>query len=78
MTLLNIAVVGVGVMGRAHISVISHNSRCRLCAIADPSKVAQVLSQEQGVTWFATLDELLDYIGFSWLLDLGSNQGPTD
>ena len=59
MSLLKIAVAGAGVIGRAHIALISQNARCQLCAVADPSQGAQVLAQEHGVAWFATLDELL-------------------
>jgi predicted dehydrogenase len=57
--MLNIAVAGAGVIGRAHIAVIAHNPHCQLSAIADPTPAAQQLAQEQGVAWFATLDELL-------------------
>ncbi len=59
MSLLKIAVAGAGVIGRAHIALISQNARCQLCAVADPSQGAQVLAQEHGVAWFATLDELI-------------------
>jgi predicted dehydrogenase len=56
---LNIAVVGAGEIGRAHMAVIAQNPQCRLCAIADPSEAAQVLAKEYDVAWFATLDALL-------------------
>jgi len=59
MSVLNIAVAGAGVIGRAHMAVIVQNPRGRLCAIADPSEAAQILAKEHGVAWFATLDELL-------------------
>jgi predicted dehydrogenase len=59
MPLVNIAVAGAGVIGRAHIAVIAQSSQCRLSAIADPSEAAQALAQDHGVPWFATLDELL-------------------
>ena len=60
MSVLNIAVVGAGVIGRAHIALLAQNTRCRLCAIADPSEVAQLLAQDCGVPWYATFEELLN------------------
>jgi predicted dehydrogenase len=57
--MLNIAVAGAGVIGRAHIAVIARNPHCQLSAIADPTPAAQQLAKAQGVAWYATLDELL-------------------
>ncbi len=59
MSVLNIAVAGAGVIGRAHMAAIAQNPRCRLSALADPSEAAHVLAKEHGVAWFASLDELL-------------------
>lgn len=58
--MLKLAVAGAGVIGRAHMGVIAQNPRCQLSALADPSDSAKQLAQAQGVTWYATLDELLD------------------
>jgi predicted dehydrogenase len=57
--MLNLAVAGAGVIGRAHMAVIAANPDCQLSAIADPSDAAQQLAAEQGIPWFATLEELL-------------------
>ena len=57
--MLQLAVAGAGVMGRAHIAVIAENPHCQLLGIADPTDAAQKLAQALGVAWFATLDELL-------------------
>lgn len=57
--MLKLAVVGAGVIGRAHLDVIAHNPDCELIGIADPTDVAKQLAQQKGVAWFNTLDELL-------------------
>jgi predicted dehydrogenase len=57
--MLNLAVAGAGVIGRAHMAVIADRPDCQLSAIADPSAAAKQLAAEQGIAWFATLDELL-------------------
>lgn len=57
--MLNLAVAGAGVIGRAHMAVIARNPACQLSAIADPSDAAQQLAAEQGVAWYATLEALL-------------------
>ena len=59
MSVLRIAVVGAGVIGRAHIAVLAQNPSAQLCGIADPTDAARQLAREQGVAWFETLDELL-------------------
>jgi Tat protein secretion system quality control protein TatD with DNase activity len=59
MAALNIAVVGAGVIGRAHMAVIASNSRCQLCAVADPTDAAQAWAQLQGVASFNSLEALL-------------------
>jgi predicted dehydrogenase len=57
--MLNFAVAGAGVIGRAHMAVITRNPDCQLSAIADPTDAAKQLAKEQGIAWYATLDELL-------------------
>ena len=57
--MLNLAVAGAGVIGRAHMAVIAQNPNCKLSAIVDPATPAQQLAAEQGVAWYDTLDELL-------------------
>jgi predicted dehydrogenase len=56
---LKIAVVGVGGIGRAHVSALAQQGDGRLCALVDPSEAAQALAQSLGVRHLATLDELL-------------------
>jgi predicted dehydrogenase len=57
--MLKLAVAGAGVIGRAHMGVIAHNPNCELIGIADPTDAAQQLAHQQGVAWFASLEELL-------------------
>jgi len=59
MAVLNIAVVGAGVIGRVHMAVIANNPRCQLCAVADPTDAAQAWAQLQGVASFNSLEALL-------------------
>ena len=56
---LRIAVVGAGLIGRAHAAVIGQTPGCVLAAIVDPSPVAATLAAEAGVPVRASLDELL-------------------
>jgi predicted dehydrogenase len=57
---LRIAVVGAGLIGRAHISLIRKSNACALAAIADPTPQAQEFAQEIGVPHFADLETMLD------------------
>jgi predicted dehydrogenase len=59
MSRLRIAVVGAGLIGRAHIDVLRTSSECALQAIVDPSPEASTLAGQHQVPWFGTLDELL-------------------
>lgn len=56
---MRLAVVGAGLIGRAHIAAARARADVRLCAIADPAPAAQALAQDVGVAWHSTLDELL-------------------
>jgi predicted dehydrogenase len=56
---LRLAVAGAGVIGRAHMAVISASADCELIAIADPSVAAQKLAKEQGLAGFDSLEQLL-------------------
>ena len=54
-----IAVVGAGMIGKAHIGVIRANPACALSAIVDPSPAALALAQRADVPLYPTLDELI-------------------
>mgnify|MGYP000352512820 CR=1 FL=1 len=58
--MLNIAVAGAGVIGRAHMAVIAKNPRCQLMAVVDPTEAAKQHAAELGVAWYASLEALLE------------------
>ncbi|AEF22577.1 Gfo/Idh/MocA family protein [Pseudomonas fulva] len=60
MSILRIALIGAGIMGRQHLAYLRQLSDAALCAIVDPTEQARQLAAEQGVPWFAELQELLD------------------
>lgn len=57
---VNIAVIGVGVIGKRHIHEILENSNCRLVAIADPSGEAYEYAGSLAVPLYPNFLELLD------------------
>ncbi|MFN0164687.1 MAG: Gfo/Idh/MocA family protein [Burkholderiales bacterium] len=54
-----IAVVGAGLIGRAHVAALAQSPTCALAAIADPADGAAALAATGGVPHRATLAELL-------------------
>lgn len=62
MAALQIAVVGAGLIGRAHIALIRKSAQCVLAAIADPMPQAEALAKEIGVPYFAELGRMLDEV----------------
>ena len=58
-TPVHLAVVGAGLIGRAHIAAARAHAEIRLCAIADPAPAAKALAQDIGLACHETLDELL-------------------
>jgi predicted dehydrogenase len=58
-TKLQIAVVGAGAIGRAHIDRIRRSADCALAAIVDPASRADDLARELGVPHDRDLDALL-------------------
>lgn len=56
---VNLAVIGAGVIGRAHMAAIAQQPNACLCAVGDPSEAARAVAQSYGVTWYATLEEVL-------------------
>lgn len=60
MSVLKIAVVGAGLIGKAHIQTIVNSSDCSLAAIVDPSDSAVELAAQHGVPHYLCLQELLE------------------
>ncbi|MCP8687610.1 Gfo/Idh/MocA family protein [Marinobacterium sedimentorum] len=59
MTLLKIAVVGAGIIGKAHMDLLVASEHCDLAAVVDPCAQAKALAQAKGAAYFTSLDELL-------------------
>lgn len=56
---LQIALVGAGLIGRAHLARIEASPDCELAAICDPTGSARDLAAELGVLWFSSQREML-------------------
>lgn len=58
--MLNIAVVGTGLIGIDHLKAISLSDNCRLCALCDVKEdVAKALGEEYCVPWFTDYREII-------------------
>ena len=53
-----IAVVGAGLIGRSHISVLQALDTAAMCAIVDPTEDARLLALECAVPWYQSLSAL--------------------
>ena len=58
---IKLAVVGAGLIGRAHMKVIGDLEDTRLSAIADPTEQAAELANQVGVPSYPDLKQLLDH-----------------
>lgn len=58
-TPLSLAVIGAGLIGRAHIARIQASPSCRLAAIVDPTDAAKTQAAELGLPWFADIAAML-------------------
>ncbi|WP_108050997.1 Gfo/Idh/MocA family oxidoreductase [Bosea sp. 124] len=56
---LNIALVGAGLIGRAHLERLDASQDCDCAAICDPTDGARALATERGTPWFASIGEML-------------------
>jgi predicted dehydrogenase len=56
---LRVAVVGVGLIGRRHMKLVSQSPHAELSAVVDPDPRALEVALAAGVPWYQTLDELL-------------------
>lgn len=59
---LQIALIGAGLIGRAHLTRIEASPDCGIAAICDPTESAQALAAERGVRWFPSQREMLALI----------------
>ncbi|GAU80459.1 Gfo/Idh/MocA family protein [Bosea sp. BIWAKO-01] len=56
---LQIALVGAGLIGRAHLLRIEASPDCALAAICDPTEAAKAIAAERSVRWFPSQREML-------------------
>ncbi|HEY5796797.1 MAG TPA: Gfo/Idh/MocA family oxidoreductase [Bosea sp. (in: a-proteobacteria)] len=56
---LRIALVGAGLIGRAHLERLDASPDCDCAAICDPTDSAKALAAERGTPWFACITEML-------------------
>ena len=54
-----LAVVGVGLIGRRHVDLVTQSPDAELIAVVDPDRRAAAIAEKAGVAWYGTLDELL-------------------
>jgi predicted dehydrogenase len=59
---LQVALIGAGLIGRAHLTRIEASPDCELAAICDPAESAQALAAERGARWFPSQREMLALI----------------
>jgi len=56
---LAIALVGAGLIGRAHLERLDASPDCACCAICDPTEAAKALAAERALPWFPSPREML-------------------
>ncbi|MCC5621663.1 Gfo/Idh/MocA family oxidoreductase [Nostoc sp. CHAB 5715] len=59
MAKLKIALVGAGLIGRAHLERLDASPDCDCAAICDPTDTAKALAAGRGTPWFASIAEML-------------------
>ena len=62
MSKLAIAVIGAGLIGRAHVETIRRSEHCRLAGIAEPAAAGKDYADRLGVPWHADHAALLDHV----------------
>ena len=68
MSILRIAPIGAGIMGRQHLAYLRQLSDAALCAIVDPTEQARQLAAEQGVPWFAEQNSGLGFVTLGYVI----------
>ena len=59
---LGIAVIGAGLIGRAHIELASSHPNVTLVAVVDPDPAGEALARAAGVPWFSDHRQMLDRV----------------
>lgn len=58
LTKVRLAVIGAGLIGKKHISVIHQNSLCSLACIVDPDDSARHLADQLSVNWYPSVEKM--------------------
>lgn len=56
---LAIALIGAGLIGRAHLDRLDASGECACAAICDPTEAARALAAERGLPWFPSPPDML-------------------
>jgi predicted dehydrogenase len=56
---LQIALIGAGLIGRAHLERLDASADADCCAVCDPTDAAKALAAERGLPWFPSPAEML-------------------
>jgi len=60
MTPTRIAVIGAGLIGRKHLSILKDDPAFKVAGIADPSPLAEAYARENGFEYFPDTEALLE------------------
>lgn len=55
-----IALIGVGAIGRMHVERLRLHPTCELTAVADPTPAGEAFAKSEGLRWFASYTDMLD------------------
>ena len=59
MTAVKLAIVGMGMIGKRHLQAMRTIKEAELIAIVDPAEQAKAIALNEGVRWFAKIEEML-------------------
>jgi N-dimethylarginine dimethylaminohydrolase len=59
---VRVALLGAGLIGREHATLLADHPACRLVGIADVAPATRALADQHGVPWFADYERLLDAV----------------
>ena len=59
MTAVKLAIVGMGMIGKRHLQAMRTTKEAELIAIADPAEQSKAIALNEGVRWFAKIEEML-------------------
>ena len=57
MSPVKLAIVGMGMIGKRHLQAMRTIEEVELTAVVDPAEPAKAIALNNGVPWFATIEE---------------------